>query len=556
MDDFGQQLKERMHAETAATGPSTRFWETVAEREKTHVRQRVAWGVAGVAASIVVLALAVTMLPGIGTEEDRIPTVTGGPDAPALPSEPVVVAEGELASGETWRLEAAGPDVWPEGRGEPGELCAHLTFSGGARSVNCADPGAANIIDGHDPVFVLRGTPDAAVVEPRFASGEASRVPLQRLSTVGVSWALADLSELWLAAHDDVLTEIAVLEQNDRELFAIDVDGAALPDEEGGEPSGSVADDAGTDRQDCLADDHRRNAPPDGDDRARLYLYLGCEGEHDPNVVYRHDATSEPLGPTAFEAGQVLGELTEGLSPDLADRGYHAPALLLRAADSWSVELDGDGTLVIDLVDIDSSDVGNLNTSSASRAWHTALAANMFQFDDISTIEMRVNGSCNAYSTLFDEQGCWRIDREHAPWNTPNGAADSVADLPDGEHFGFLSAFTPTQLTFDPAEFLTGEEARAAAIEDDELSPGEELPNDFYLRDLDPTTVELPVASSIDAELIDNELTHRPVTADELEALYAGTGEASWNYGWLERLPVHLTVEDGEIVGIVEQYVP
>ena len=431
MDDFGQQLKERMHAETADTGPSTRFWETVAEREKAHVRQRVAWGVAGVAASIAVLAMAVAVLPGIGAEENPIPTVTGGPETTELPSEPVVVAEGDLSSGGTWQLQAASHDVWPEGRGEPGELCAHLTFSSGARSVNCADPGATNIIDGHDPVFVLRGTSDAAVVEPRFASGETRRVSLQRLSAVGVSWALADLSELWDAAQDDVLTEIAVLDQNDRELLSIDVGGAALPDEEGEEPSGSGAEDAGTDRQDCLADDHLRNAPPDGDDRTQLYLYLGCEGEHDPNVVYRHDATSEPLGPTAFEAGQVLQELTEGLSPDLADRGYRASAQLLRAADSWSVELDGDGILVIDLVDIDSSDVGNLNTSTASRAWHTALAANMFQFDDISTIEMRVNGSCDAYSTLFEGEGCWRIDREHAPWNTPNRAADSAADLPD-----------------------------------------------------------------------------------------------------------------------------
>lgn len=78
------------------------------------------------------------------------------------------------------------------------------------------------------------------------------------------------------------------------------------------------------------------------------------------------------------------------------------------------------------------------------------------------------------------------------------------------------------------AEFLTGEEARAAVIEDGELTPGEELPNDFYLRDLDPTTVELPVASSVKVERVDaTELAYRPVTAGELEALYAGTGEAA-----------------------------
>jgi hypothetical protein len=132
-----------------------------------------------------------------------------------------------------------------------------------------------------------------------------------------------------------------------------------------------------------------------------------------------------------------------------------------------------------------------------------------------------------------------------------------AAELPDGEHFGILSAFTPTELTFNPAEFLTDEEAQLAAVEDGELAPGEHLPNGFYLRDLDPTTIELPVASTFTAELLDNrQVTHQPVTADELAALYAGTADTGWLLERPEWIPVHVTIVDGEVNRAVQQYIP
>ena len=132
-----------------------------------------------------------------------------------------------------------------------------------------------------------------------------------------------------------------------------------------------------------------------------------------------------------------------------------------------------------------------------------------------------------------------------------------TAELEDGEHFGFLTAFTPTELTFDPAEVFGNEEATAAAIEDGELAPGEELPNPFYVRNPDPTTVDLPVATNFEAQLIHNiELDHQLVTADDLAALYDGTGDASWVLALLEHIPVDLTVEDGEVIRIVQHYLP
>ena len=133
----------------------------------------------------------------------------------------------------------------------------------------------------------------------------------------------------------------------------------------------------------------------------------------------------------------------------------------------------------------------------------------------------------------------------------------AVAELQDGEHFGFLTAFTPTKLTFDPAEILFDEEATAAAIEDGELAPGQTLPNPFYVRNPDPTTVDLPIAATFTAQLIDNvDIAHRPVTADELAALYDGSGDTTWVYGLLEHLPAELTVDNGEVIRVVEIYLP
>ena len=140
------------------------------------------------------------------------------------------------------------------------------------------------------------------------------------------------------------------------------------------------------------------------------------------------------------------------------------------------------------------------------------------------------------------------------------GDADQTAPpggaLADGTHFGFVSAFTSTRLTFEPAEFISGRDAQIAAVEDGELAPGQELHSDFYVRRLN-SPVELGVAPAFEGELLDNiAITHREVTRDEMVDLFAGTGDAGWVYGWLEDLPVHLTLEDGEVVRAVEWYLP
>jgi len=51
-------------------------------------------------------------------------------------------------------------------------------------------------------------------------------------------------------------------------------------------------------------------------------------------------------------------------------------------------------------------------------------------------------------------------------------------------------------LSIDYAEMLTGEEAVAAAIEAGEIAPGEDLPNDYFIRNTNPQKREFQVAAS------------------------------------------------------------
>lgn len=127
--------------------------------------------------------------------------------------------------------------------------------------------------------------------------------------------------------------------------------------------------------------------------------------------------------------------------------------------------------------------------------------------------------------------------------------------LPDGRHFVYVTKLhgTPPDatLTFDLAEFLTGEAAAQAAAEHGDESPP---PNDYYIVNDNPKLRTIPVAPDVTIQTIDwtncCELTDVPYTdwAGSLtaptDALY-GTGTQYW-----------ITVTDGQIVAIEEQYLP
>lgn len=144
------------------------------------------------------------------------------------------------------------------------------------------------------------------------------------------------------------------------------------------------------------------------------------------------------------------------------------------------------------------------------------------------------------------------------------GGSDGAASaLEDGRYFGFVRSVelspSPPTLRFDTAEFLTGDEANEAAVEDGVIAEGETVPNDYYVRNPDSTEEELPVGSGVAVTRVECDAgcaegvagSFEPFAASfsdpdpTLEDEYRGEQSQYW-----------VTIEDGTVVAIDEQYVP
>lgn len=113
-------------------------------------------------------------------------------------------------------------------------------------------------------------------------------------------------------------------------------------------------------------------------------------------------------------------------------------------------------------------------------------------------------------------------------------------------------------LAFDEAEFLTGDEAQNAAEDDGVVAPGEPVPNDYYIRNPDKTTRTLRIAN--DAKITAERCTLcRGGKPGELGPFLAAFSKGRQTYAdpYRGKYSLYwLTIEDGEVVAIDEQYVP
>jgi hypothetical protein len=118
----------------------------------------------------------------------------------------------------------------------------------------------------------------------------------------------------------------------------------------------------------------------------------------------------------------------------------------------------------------------------------------------------------------------------------------------------------------DSVEFLTGDEATAAAQEDGVIEEGEELPGGFYLRNPDPG---LDVLTLGDVRVVTLQacfpesgpcVVERAADLDDWIELISDPGLAEERHGWdwygAGSAPYRLTLQDGTIVQIQEQYLP
>lgn len=106
-------------------------------------------------------------------------------------------------------------------------------------------------------------------------------------------------------------------------------------------------------------------------------------------------------------------------------------------------------------------------------------------------------------------------------------------------------------IELDEVEILTGDEARRAAVEAGDIDEGEDLPNDYWIRDESDATERLTVDPEATVTLYDCSGGCEPVAVD-LGAFLRGEAQP---YGGDHPI-VEITVRGGMITSLAEVYLP
>ena len=133
----------------------------------------------------------------------------------------------------------------------------------------------------------------------------------------------------------------------------------------------------------------------------------------------------------------------------------------------------------------------------------------------------------------------------------------SPAALEDGRHFGFITSIEANtgRMVFDLAEFLTGDEANRAAIEDGVLEPGQSIDNDYYIRNRNPKLRDLLVAPDVQIILVNWPNCCETTVNGLLEDFAASFAAPTDDYHGATS-PYWLTIDGGFVTKIEEQYLP
>ncbi len=134
------------------------------------------------------------------------------------------------------------------------------------------------------------------------------------------------------------------------------------------------------------------------------------------------------------------------------------------------------------------------------------------------------------------------------------------ATLADGSYFGFLESIDVGSGVsgFDLACFYTGDEANEqAAARGDEVP----VPNDVYIVNDNPSTRDVTVDPSVELLLIDWNACCETSPGAQLDAFASALGEQDFveidGFRYAGGLsPYWITIEEGRIVGIEEQFLP
>lgn len=151
----------------------------------------------------------------------------------------------------------------------------------------------------------------------------------------------------------------------------------------------------------------------------------------------------------------------------------------------------------------------------------------------------------------------------------------NVRYLPNADlEFAFMDRVSAAEIVADYAQFLTGQEAIDAAVEDGVTTPEEGVPNDYYIRNVNPQLRTLPLSEdvlvilatpapgAVGEVLVSMDdwlgLFHddgTPYDLDEedpppVEEPHSGFFGAGWG------APYWLTIDGAEVIQIRQQYLP
>lgn len=143
-----------------------------------------------------------------------------------------------------------------------------------------------------------------------------------------------------------------------------------------------------------------------------------------------------------------------------------------------------------------------------------------------------------------------------APTDAPDAPSGEPV-LEDGRHPVYLTGVDVGARTmeFDLIQFLTGDEAVAAwdaAHPDDPGGP----PNDYVIVNDNPRLRELPVAGDVAVTVLDWDGGFLPMTIAFEDLPDQLAGDVAPDDAFLGPTPFWLTVDDGAVTAIEEQFIP
>jgi len=150
----------------------------------------------------------------------------------------------------------------------------------------------------------------------------------------------------------------------------------------------------------------RQTQPRTSESVTLLRIYYNCGNIIEPSgatFVYR------TVPKTAQRLGATMEQLVKGPSEEEAELGFGS-FFSEETANAFRGVTISDGRAFVDFSSFEVPDV--IMTEQGRQFFVINIAANALQFDSVTSVEIRLNGSCAAFSELVGLTGCTVITQE------------------------------------------------------------------------------------------------------------------------------------------------